>query len=53
MRFGSNNKIIEETNTSFEGLDKWYYTNCIKMLKHRWNKCIKLKGDYAENLKNI
>jgi len=47
-RFSSNEEAINETNAYFEELDKSYYSNGVKKLEHRWNKCIELKGDYVE-----
>jgi len=32
----------------FADLTKIHYRSRIMVLEHRWNKCISLKGDYAE-----
>ena len=46
-RFSSNEEIAA-TNEYCEGFDKNYFLEGIKKLECRYNKCIQLKGDYAE-----
>ncbi|KAG5321201.1 SETMR methyltransferase, partial [Acromyrmex heyeri] len=41
-------ELIAETEAYFEGLDKSYYSDCLKKLENRWIKCIELKGNYIE-----
>ena len=33
----------------FEEFDQTYFSKGVKKLQYRWNKCIKLKGDYVEH----
>ena len=47
-RFYSNDKIISQTNSYFEDLEKSYFLEGIQKLKKRWTKCIEFKGDYIE-----
>ena len=47
-RFGSNEKLISETEAYFEAKDKLSYKNGIKLLEKRWNQCISLEGDYVD-----
>ena len=47
QRFSSNEKVKWETDGYFGGLDKLCFKRGIEMLKDRWTKCIKLKGNYA------
>ena len=46
-KFASDLDVIAATNTYFEELDKSVYSDGIKALEHRWNKCIELHGDYV------
>ena len=47
-RFSSNEEVIAASNEHFEEFDKNYFSEGIKKLEHRYNKCIELKGDYVE-----
>ena len=47
-RFNTNGEVIAETTAYFEGLEKSYFSEGIKKLEGRWNRCILLKGDYVE-----
>lgn len=47
-RYGSNEEVIAATETYFEEFSKTYYTEGLKKLEHRWEKCIELQGDYVE-----
>jgi hypothetical protein len=47
--FSSNQEAIAAAERYFADLTKNRYRNEIMALKHRWNKCISLKGDYVEN----
>lgn len=47
-RFSSNEEVIAETNDYFDAFDSSYYSDGIKRLEYRWNKCIEVKGDYVE-----
>ena len=47
-RFSSNEEIIAAKNEYFEGYDQNYFLEGIKKFEYRYNKCIQLKGDYAE-----
>ena len=44
-RFGSNEKMISETEAYFEAKDKSFYKKGIKLLEKCWNHCITLEGD--------
>jgi len=48
QRFSSNQKATAAAEGYFADLMKKIYRDGIKALEHRWNKCISLKGDYAE-----
>ena len=48
QRFSSNPKAITAVEGYFADLTKNHYRDGIMALKHRWNKCISLKGDYVE-----
>ena len=48
QRFSLNEEIKWETDGYFGGLDKWYYTRGIEILKDPWTKFIQLRGDYVE-----
>lgn len=48
QRFHRNDEVIEAVNSYFEELDESYYSNGIKKLEHRYDKCITLLGDYVE-----
>ena len=47
-RFGSDEEVIAETEAYFESKDKTFYKKGIERLEKRWNKCIMLKGNYAD-----
>jgi len=47
-RFFSNQEVIAAVEGYFAHLTKNHYRDGIMALKHRWNKCISLKGDYFE-----
>ena len=47
-RFGSNEKVISETEAYFEAKDKLSYKKGIKMFEKRWNQCITQEGDYVD-----
>jgi len=48
QRFSSNQEAIAAVEGYFADLTKNHYRDGIMALEHRWNKCISLKGDYAE-----
>jgi histone-lysine N-methyltransferase SETMAR len=48
QRFSSNQKVIAAVERYSVDLTKNHYSNGIMALKHHWNKCIILKGDYVE-----
>ena len=52
-KFGSNEEVIAETESYFEGLDGSYYKRSIEMLKKRCTDCITLKGDYLDEYSRI
>ena len=47
--FSSNQEAIAAVEGYFADLKKNHYRVGIMVLDHRWNKCIRLKGDYVEN----
>ena len=46
-RFGSNEKVISETEVYFEAKDKSFCKKGIELLEKRWNQCITLERDYV------
>ncbi|XP_011647659.1 histone-lysine N-methyltransferase SETMAR-like [Pogonomyrmex barbatus] len=48
QKFSSNKEIIAFVEAYFAKQDANYYLNGLKEWKHRWKKCIDLKGDYVE-----
>ena len=49
--FSSNQKAIASVEGHFADLTRNHYRDGIMALKHRWNKCISVKGDYVEKEK--
>ncbi|KAF8785127.1 Histone-lysine N-methyltransferase SETMAR like protein [Argiope bruennichi] len=47
-KFGSNEKMIAETEAYSESKDKSFYMKDIEKLEERWNECITLEGDYVD-----
>ena len=47
-RFGSNEKVIAETEAYFEAKDNLCSKKGIEMLKKCWNKYITLEEDYVD-----
>lgn len=47
-RFTSNEEVISETEAYFAEFDESYFLSGLEKLEHRWDKCIKLRGDYVE-----
>jgi histone-lysine N-methyltransferase SETMAR len=47
-RFSSNQEATAAVERYFADLTKNHYRDGIMALKHRWNKCVSLKGDYVE-----
>ena len=47
-KFHSNNEVITECETYFEGQDKSFYKKGIEMLERRWTDCITLQGNYVD-----
>jgi len=48
QRFSSNQEAIAAVERYFADRTKNHYRDGIMALEHRWNKCIRLKGDYVE-----
>jgi len=48
QKFASNEEVVASTEAYFADLEKTYFSYGLKKLKHRWVKCIELKGDYVE-----
>jgi len=53
QRFSSNLEATAAVEGYFADLTKNHYRDGIIALEHRWNKCISLKGDYVEKLKQF
>ena len=47
-RFGSNEKVIPETEAYFEAKNKSFYKKSIELLDKHWNQCITLGDNVAE-----
>ena len=47
-KFSSREEIIDAAEEYFAELPENYFSDEIKKLENRWNKCIELKGDYIE-----
>ena len=45
--FGSNEKVIDETEAYFESKDKTFFTKVIKMLEERWNEYIGISRSHC------
>jgi len=48
QKFASNEEVVAVTEAYFADLEKTYFSDGLKKLKHRWVKCIELKGDFVE-----
>jgi len=48
QRFSSNQEATAAVEGYFADLTKNHYRDVIMVLKHRWNKCISVKGDYVK-----
>jgi hypothetical protein len=48
QRFSLNQEAFAAVEGYFADLTKNRYRDGIRVLEHRWNKCISLKGDYVE-----
>jgi len=53
QRFSSNQEAITAVEGYFADLTKNHYRDWIMAMEHCWNKCISLKGDYVEKLKQF
>jgi len=51
--FESDKDAIHATNDWFEQLDELYFMYGIKALAHCLEKCVTLRGDYVEKLKQF
>jgi hypothetical protein len=47
-RFANNEEVQSAVDGYFAELDYCHYKQGIEAIEHRWEKCIKLKGDYVE-----
>lgn len=48
QRFSSSEEVIASIDAYFAEQDTNYYLDGLKLLEHRWTKCIEIKGDYVE-----
>ena len=47
-RFANNEEVESTVDGNFEEPNSSHYKQGIEAIKHRWEKCIKLKADYVE-----
>lgn len=47
-KFSSNNDVIDAVNAYFNAQGKSFFSEGMKRLEFRWNKCIEVGGDYVE-----
>jgi len=47
-RFTSNDEAIAAVNGYFANLPESHFNGGIELLEKRWNKCIKVSGDFIE-----
>lgn len=47
-KFSSNDEVITATEAYFADREKSFFSNGLKRLEHRLEKCIELRGDYVE-----
>lgn len=48
-RFSTEEKLNAAVDNSFRGLEESRFRDGIRVLGHRWMKCIELRGDNVEN----
>jgi [histone H3]-lysine36 N-dimethyltransferase SETMAR len=48
VHFGTDDDVIGAVEDVFGAMDKTFYFDGIKALRHRWEKCVDLGGDYVE-----
>lgn len=49
-QFDSDENVIKAINDWCDQLDESFFLDGVKALEHRWEKCVKLRGDYVEKL---
>ena len=47
-RFGSNEKVVAETDAYFESKNESFYKKDIENLEKRWNECITLEENFFD-----
>lgn len=47
-RFDDNNEVIRKVEGWFSGQNGDFYSRGLKQVKHRWEKCVHIRGDYVE-----
>ena len=47
-RFADSSEVISATEAYFGQQDKSFFSDGLKLLKSRFEKCVALKGDYVE-----
>ena len=50
-RFNCISEVISETESFFDKKEKTFFSDGLIFLKHRYEKCIELKGEYIEKIK--
>ena len=48
QRFSKNGEVESAVNDYSEELNGSHYKQCFEAIKHRWEKCIELTGDYVQ-----
>jgi len=52
QKFATNAEVITAVNDYFSTQDGSFFSNGIKALEKRWEKCVAIQGDYVEKKKN-
>ena len=47
-RFTSNDEVVAAVDGYFVDLSELHFNGGIELLEKRWNKCVKVSGDYIE-----
>ena len=47
-KFSSDNEVMLSVNQWFAEVGQLFFQEAVKILEHRWEKCVNLLGDYVE-----
>jgi [histone H3]-lysine36 N-dimethyltransferase SETMAR len=47
-KFSSDEEVMSAVNEWFAEVGQSFFQEAVEMLEHRWDKCIRVKGDYVE-----